>query len=86
LDGPHHVVEASIDLEIPEAEGLKPGAPEDRIAHGVVIGLRIVGVLTPVHLDDEALLETNEVEIEAEQRRLTTKVETVAPQSSELHP
>jgi hypothetical protein len=65
LDRRHHTVEVGVDVPVPESKRAKAGSAEDRIPHGVVIGLRGIGMLTPIDLDYEAAPETDEVEIEA---------------------
>jgi len=77
LDSHHHAVEVGVDVRVPEPQCAETSAPEDRITHGVVVGLRIIGVLAPVDLDDKPMLETDKVQVEAEQWRLSAKMEAL---------
>ena len=73
-----HAVEIRTDIGIPESQRVETSLAEDRITHGIVSDLPLViSVLAAVDLDDQAAPEADEVEVEAVQRGLTTKVETV---------
>ena len=86
LDSADDVIEARIDLDVPEPQRTKTGAKQDGVAHRIVIGVDIFGVLTPINLDNKTLLEADEVEVESEQRRLAAKVKSVAAHIPQLKP
>jgi hypothetical protein len=79
LDGLDYAVEVGADIGVPESQRAEASSSKDGVAHRVMLNLPVVvSVLTPIDLYDQALLEADEVEIEAEQRRLAAKVEAVA--------
>jgi hypothetical protein len=51
-----------------------------------VIGLDVLGVMASVDFYDQAVLEADEVEIEPQQRRLPTEVESISSHLAKLHP
>jgi hypothetical protein len=76
LDRVDNSIEIGVDIGVPEPQRAESHSAEDRIAHRVVIDVTSFGVLAPIVLDDEAVSEADEIQIEPEDRRLTAKVET----------
>ncbi|HEY3798702.1 MAG TPA: hypothetical protein VGL58_10150 [Caulobacteraceae bacterium] len=85
-DSLHHSVEICMDLAVPESQRTEAGPAQDRIAHGVVVGLSVFSVLAAIDLDDQALAVADEVQIEALERRLAAEVEALRPQHPKLEP
>jgi hypothetical protein len=87
LDRLDDAIEIIADIRVPESEGTKSRSPQDRVAHRVMINLTlVVRVLATIDLHDQPALEAYEVEIKAEQRRLTTKMEAIDTHLSKLLP
>jgi hypothetical protein len=86
LDGADDVVEARIDLEVPEPQGAESGAAQNFVAHGVVVAVDVLGVLATIDFDSETMPEADEVEVEAEKRRLAAKVKSIAAHIPQLQP
>lgn len=58
----------------------------DRVAHGIMMSLSILTVLTAIHLDDDAAIKADEVKIVASERRLPSNVKPQRTQSLEAGP
>jgi hypothetical protein len=86
LNGLDDAVEIGGDIQIPESQRTKPGAAEHRISHRVVVRLDVLSVLAPVHLDDEAVFEADEIQVKSAQRRLTAEMEAVGAEGPQLNP
>ena len=87
MNGLNHPVEVGADVRVPESQRAEASSSKDRVAHRVMCDLSIIiSMLAAVDLDDQAALETDEIEIEAEQRRLTAKMEAVGAHHPKLQP
>jgi hypothetical protein len=86
LDQLNDAVETGIDVRVPDSDRAKARPAKHRVTHGVVIGLRVFGMLASINFDNQTLLEADEIEIEAEQRRLPTEVESLGPHLPKLNP
>jgi hypothetical protein len=86
LDQLDDAVEVRVDVRVPGSDRTKPCPSENRITHGVMISLQVFGVLAAVDFDDQAVLEADKVEIEAQQRRLPTEVKPVSAHLAKLLP
>ena len=86
LDQSDDAIEIGVDVRVPDPDRAKTRPAKHRVTHGVVIGLRAFGVLASVNFDNQTLPEADEIEIESEQRRLSTEMESLRAHLPKLNP
>jgi hypothetical protein len=52
LDQLDDAVEIRVDIRVPDPDRAKARTAKGRVAHGVVVSLHVIGVLTPVNFDN----------------------------------
>jgi hypothetical protein len=87
LDRLDHAVEVLADVRVPEPQCAEASSAQDRIPHCIVIHLPVVVcMLAPIDLHDQAALEADEIEIEAEEWGLAAEVKPLSAHHSKLQP
>lgn len=71
---------------VPEAQDLIALAPEPRVPHQIMRGLRAVGVMSAVKLDDELSLKTYEVGVVGANRMLAAEFPSMIALGAQMSP